>query len=58
MEQAKESQRALLIKRIANRLRPVCTSMPRAEFDDMVARLADIEIKYGDVSTPERRESD
>ena len=58
MEHASESQRALLIKRIASRLRPVCTTMPREEFDAMVARLADIELKYGEVPPPQPRESD
>lgn len=31
---------------IARRLRPVCASMPQQEFDELVERIATINIKY------------
>jgi hypothetical protein len=37
---------AELRRGIAKRLRRICGPMPDAEFDDMVARIAEIEYKY------------
>ena len=37
---------------IAKRLRPSCTNMPEEEFDKMVARMALIEWKHLNDSTP------
>ena len=51
-----ESKRQSLIKSITKRLRPICSRMPVAEFDAMVHRIADIELKYGDQSTPSHPE--
>jgi len=47
-----------LVKNIAKRLRPVCANMPDSEFDAMVQRLADLELKYANRSTPSRRATD
>lgn len=44
----REAKRNGLIKNISKRLRPICSRMPAAEFDVMVRRMADIELKYAD----------
>jgi hypothetical protein len=53
---AATSKRDTLIKKISNRLRPVCSRMPADEFDAMVQRIADIELKYAGQSTPSHPE--
>ena len=40
---------------IAERLRPTCADMPEDEFEKMVARMALIEWKHLNDSTPTRR---
>jgi hypothetical protein len=35
-----------LLEDIRERVRPVCPTMPSAEFDALTARMAEIEIKY------------
>lgn len=49
-------KRVTLIENISKRLRPVCSKMPSTEFDAMVQRIADIELKYADQSTPSHPE--
>jgi len=50
MDRRQEPARSELLsavkKRLADRLRDVCAGMPAVEFDALVARMADIEIKY------------
>jgi len=38
--------REALVRRLAQRLRPVCYAWPQALFDTMVGNLADITLKY------------
>jgi hypothetical protein len=42
-------------QRIAERIRPVCGNMSEEEFDKMVARMALIEWKHAQESTPTSR---
>jgi hypothetical protein len=42
-------------KRIAERIRPVCTHMSEEEFEVMVTRMALIEWKHAPEATPTRR---
>ena len=42
-------------KAIAERVRPACADMPEEEFETMVARMALIEWKHYNDSTPTRR---
>ena len=45
-------KRDSLIRNISRRLRPVCKEMPQREFDAMVRRMAEIELKYAGQATP------
>lgn len=45
-------KREALTKGISKRLRPICSRMPSAEFDAMVQQMADIELKYANLTTP------
>ena len=42
----------MIRKTIAERIRPVCPNMSEEEFDTMVARMALIEWKHAQESTP------
>ena len=42
-------------KRIAERIRPVCIGMPEEDFEKMVARMALIEYKHYQETTPTSR---
>lgn len=39
-------------KRIAQRIRPICAAMPEDEFETMVTRMALIEWKHAQQTTP------
>jgi hypothetical protein len=41
-----------ILRDIAERLRPTCANMPEQEFEEMVARMALIEWKHLNDSTP------
>lgn len=42
-------------RRIAERVRPVCANMPEEEFETMVTRMALIEWKHAQETTPTSR---
>ena len=42
------SQRDALLADIARRVRPTVPDMPQADFDQMVARMADLELRFRD----------
>ena len=42
-------------RKIAERVRPVCADMPEEEFETMVTRMALIEWKHAQETTPIRR---
>jgi hypothetical protein len=56
MTQKDNPRLAELRAMISNRLRTVCSAMPKPEFDDLVARAAEIEYKY-EVGNPVRSPS-
>jgi hypothetical protein len=41
-----DSTREQLMANIAERVRPLVPDMPQAAFDEMVAQMADVELKY------------
>jgi hypothetical protein len=57
MESANTVSLETIRREITARVRPTCADMPEAEFETMVTRMALIEWKHFNDSTPTRRQA-